>query len=456
MAFYTKKRQPRIFMGLSEVAGYYRHLKAGFDALGVPNTFFEPVPHKFAYHKPSALQQWVAPIILRSDAIKKKKSVERSYLRLLLTALQWLVFAYMALTHDVFIYGYRTTFDGAFVGKRRYRDIALLKAWGKTVIYVFHGSDARPPYLNGNYQDDTPETLAIRTQDRVASITAIERTADVVVNHPPTSLLHKKPVVQWSAVGIPFSGEESVSTQSPAAGDPVRILHAPSIQKTKGTPAVRAAIETLKTEGHAIDFVELVNVPNHQVISYLQKTDILVDELYSDTFLAGLATEAAYYGVPTVVCGLEHDLMAATMTPSFIPPAMTGPPDALVDNLHALISDAPRRKALGLSAQQYVRQQWAPAAVAQRFLRLCRNDIPAEWWYDPNTDTPYVGGWGLAAPDRHSVLTNHMHYAQQLAAQGGPSVLTTLGVNAPIFAALQASLQTNASPSLVQEPLPVA
>jgi hypothetical protein len=414
MPFYrNSKRPPRVFMGLSEVAGYYRHLLAGFQELEVPARFFSPTEHRFQYHGVNWAGRHLTRVLQFYATVKHKKCWQRSALKCYFQICQWLLFAWAAASHDVFIYSFRGTFDGMLIGRRGYRELPILKALGKTIIYVFHGSDARPPYLNGNYQDDTPDELWKRTQQKLVEFSHIERHADAIINHAPTSQFHNRPVVQWLQVGIPFSAPpEDGGVASRAAAShaqvPVRILHAPSIQKTKGTTEVRKAIETLQAEGLSIEFVELVNVPNHQVLSMIQSVDIVVDELYSDTFLAGLATEAAYYGVPTVVCGLDLDKLAASIPQPITPPVQSGQPEALLSNLRALVLNPEERQALGQAAKQFVRQQWSPSAVASRYMRIIQGDIPADWYYNAHTDTPFVYGWGMPRDVRQQVVQRYI------------------------------------------------
>ncbi|HRS98142.1 MAG TPA: hypothetical protein P5040_08135, partial [Smithella sp.] len=44
-----KSKNPRIFIGLRELSGYYHHLKKGFDQLGLESVFVNLSGHPFGY-----------------------------------------------------------------------------------------------------------------------------------------------------------------------------------------------------------------------------------------------------------------------------------------------------------------------------------------------------------------------------------------------------------------------
>jgi hypothetical protein len=70
----------------------------------------------------------------------------------------------------------------------------------------------------------------------------------------------------------------------------IKILHAPSDPKIKGTIVVNEAIQILKNKNLIFDFIFLTNVPNDVVIKELKNTDILIDQ--PSTWLGRLGMEA--------------------------------------------------------------------------------------------------------------------------------------------------------------------
>jgi hypothetical protein len=283
--------------------------------------------------------------------------------------------------------------------------LRLLRAFGKTVICVFNGSDHRPPYLNGRAvrraQVEGFASLARETRIVRTRVEAVERSSDQVVALAASAQFHTRPFVSFLAVGIPFP--DGPCLQRPEVEPPgkVRILHSPSDPVSKGTDRIRAAVRRLTEAGLAIEYVELRDRPNREVLEAIGACDLVVDELYSDTPLAGLGTEAAALGRPVLVCGYYADWVHREIPESHIPPSAFVHPDAFEAELERLVLDRERRQALGRAASAYVRERWSPRAVAERFLALANDDVSADWIIDPSR-LEYVHGWGL----EESMLTD--------------------------------------------------
>ena len=80
-----------------------------------------------------------------------------------------------------------------------YLHVPLLRRLGKRMVFVFNGSDARPPYINGarmapDRAMPTADCLAM-THRMKTSIAKIERHADAIVAQPAFSHFFERPVV---------------------------------------------------------------------------------------------------------------------------------------------------------------------------------------------------------------------------------------------------------------------
>jgi hypothetical protein len=62
--------------------------------------------------------------------------------------------------------------------------------------------------------------------------------------------------------------------------------------------------------------------------------------------------------------------------------------------IETLIVDTAYRHELGAKAKQFAETNWAPKAVAARYLRLIHGDVPADWLFDPR-QLRYLHGCGL-------------------------------------------------------------
>jgi glycosyltransferase involved in cell wall biosynthesis len=374
-------RPRRIFIGLNEVAGYYASLAAGFRQLGVPCTFLDERGHVFGYEPVSRLARFMQWADRAAEASRRPRRVAKAVARVA-------VFAWAVLRHDAFVITSGVSF---FKG----RDLAILRLLGKRVVVVFTGSDHRPAFLNGRLVAELSAAGTVAENGRqLAFVRRAERHANVIVALSSSAQLHRRPFAHLLAVGIPFATGAAGSDQggfSPDGG--VRIVHSPSDPAYKGTDVIRRTVEELGRR-HRIEYRELIGRPNSEVLAALAACDFVIDEIYSDTPLARLATEAAYFGKPAITCGYYASEISADLPPGMIPPATFHHPNELAAAVELFVVDAEARAEAGEAVQAFVRREWAPARVAERYLRLLDGPVPEEWLYDP-ARLRYVHGWGM-------------------------------------------------------------
>ena len=386
-----------MFIGLTEVAGYFGNLAKGLGELGIESTFVDLYSHPFEYSKSVGGRDRLVDLHRtlskrRASAVGDLSALWWAYLQ---KACVLLIFVRAAFSCDAFIFSSDTTF-------LRYLDLWVLRLLRKRIIFVFTGSDHRPSYMNGASVGSLDEgsiahCAALATEIK-AKLHVIERLADVVVGHHLCAHFHERSFVPVQLLGFPFTTTRTPLAASQGGAErAVRIVHAPSRPKHKGTAEIRLAISRLREQGHAIDFIELVNVPNDVVLDELARCDFVVDELYSDTRMAGLATEAAFLGKPAVVGSYARDKDLAidgVYPPSAFPPVQFCHPDRLEEAIRELISDVPYRLALGERACEFVRTQWSPSTVAARYVELIDGKVRDAWNFDPRA-IRYLHGTGM-------------------------------------------------------------
>ena len=95
--------------------------------------------------------------------------------------------------------------DGSFFSLR---ELPLLRLLGKRIVFVLHGTDARPPYMDGADMAASAHRsisdCAALTALKKKKIRRIEQHADVVLCHPLYSHFLERPYVRALSIGMPL------------------------------------------------------------------------------------------------------------------------------------------------------------------------------------------------------------------------------------------------------------
>ena len=397
-----KRKKLRIFIGPQEIAGYYANLSRGFKKLGVECDFITYDTHPFEYGQESRKPR-VLVIALWLRSVRKR--VTQSQVKEIVRYSEYIVLygwvLHAILRYNTFIFGFGLTL---LPGNK---DLPILRLFRKKIISnLAHGSEARPPYVSGFAQSKYGERLSteklINKSARIKSkVSTHERWADVIIGAPfSTSHFSNYKFVNHFCIGlpiqIPLPMKKSLTDQIPSEinnNKNVRILHSPSHPAGKGSSLISAAVNRLKDKGYTIDFVMLHGRPHAEILSELQQCDFVVDQVFSDTPMAGFATEAAWFGKATVVGGYGLEALKAFVPKRLWPPSKICHPENIESAIEELILDQRQRARIERDAQEFVRDNWIAIKVARRYLEIIEDQIPDEWWIDPS-DVFYLEGVG--------------------------------------------------------------
>lgn len=387
-------RKPRVFIGLSEVAGQFSSIEAALRGSGVDATFHNLSPDVFRYRGGKSRTVDRLRALRTAPEGTMRHGLWRLALRInrvMRRARAAALFPLAAVRYDAFILGGHETFLGGI-------DLWILRGLRKPVIIVFTGSDHRPPFLSGKgIRLHGDARSMIRASKRLSRrVRRAERWATAIVALPTSAQFHRRPFVDFLAIGIPMAAP-SVPPDRPASkSDAVRVLHCPTDPIGKGSDRIRAAIDRVRDRGVAIEYREVVGRPNDEVLQAIQWCDFVVDELYSDTPMAKFAAEAAHFGKAAVVGSYAVELYRR-YDATTLPPSHVCHPDAIEEAIHELASDPARCRRLGAEARDFVRSEWGLANVAERLMTLISGPSASEGMIRAE-ELSYVHGWGMPEP----------------------------------------------------------
>jgi glycosyltransferase involved in cell wall biosynthesis len=389
-------KNKKIFIGPCEIAGYYSNLANGFSEIGVTCEYLTYNYHPYQYGGESKNYHLIR-LIKFFNKLKSQFSKKSIILKILMTipaeflSLIWGIFA--IINYDIFIFGFGKSLLPLNL------DLSILKFFNKIVILnIGHGSESRPPYIDGYLNDKVREkkistsTLFSLTKKIKSNIKNYEKNVTYIIGSPfSTSQFTNKKFINFFSIGVPIINEKKVySYRNQYKIEPLstinkkcRILHSPSHPIAKGTHLITNAIENLKMKGYSIELIFLTGKPHTEVVKEILLCDFVVDQVYSDTPMAGFATEAAVFGKPAIVGGYKFDYLKKFVNNEIWPPSKICKPDEIEDNIEQLILNRNEREQIGIEAQKFVQKNWNSAQVASRYLQIIQNNIPDEWYINP-------------------------------------------------------------------------
>lgn len=376
----------RIFMGLGNTAGYNTKLQKGFDELNIPSYILDLDKDPFQYSNSANLYIRLLRYLFHnkmSNSLYKKIIFHILYKICLFPIFLWTIVRF-----DVFIFGYNSSFF-------KFLDLPILKLLNKKIIYIYFGSDSRPPYMNGviiKGKKWSIDKIYKETVKRKKKIKIVEKYADIIINHPACGQFHDKNYINWLCIGMPtiISKNTIVSTQD---NSKILVVHAPSRPLIKGSIQFEKYIKPY-IEKKQIEYVELINKPHKMVLETLQKCDFVLDELYSDSPLGGLSSEAASYKKISIVGGYYHNEMKNDIESKYIPPTLYCLPEEIENNIHMLINNHHMQTELGSKIYDFIEKNWSHQIVAKKILKLIDGTYPLEWIYETKNNS-YIYGYGL-------------------------------------------------------------
>ncbi len=245
-------------------------------------------------------------------------------------------------------------------------DLPLYRLLGKKLVFHFHGCDIRnrahmkATHAHSTCSECDPPFCIPARQRRVLREAASHAQAQIVST---PDLLESAPgaIQMHVAVWLPDYAP------SPPRAEPRLVLHAPTNRLIKGTPYVERAFETLRARFPGVTFRTVEKLPWAELKALMSECDVFVDQLHMGWY-GMVSAEAMALGKPTL----------AYIRPDFEPrmkdaPVVRTSVETLVDDLDALLRDAPRRAELGARGRAYVEREHDAHVIAGHLVALYRS-----------------------------------------------------------------------------------
>jgi len=250
-------------------------------------------------------------------------------------------------------------------------DVVLARLLGKRVVVTFNGTYSRlkiVSWLSQRYsqwgrQRSFPYTLNDATVDaktwarNVAWLLLAHRVfclnPDLRRGLPGSRFL---PYVKASVVG------KEARVRSVHAGQKITIAHAPSYRSLKGTDLFLAAVDRVNARHGNLVVLLLENLPNDQVVTALDKADLLFDQLWAGWY-GGVAVEAMSLGLPVLSYLREADLKYLPVSVRHRLPILQVDPDSLEQVLEAVSTGQINVAEASRKSIEYVKSVHSPHTI---------------------------------------------------------------------------------------------
>lgn len=246
-------------------------------------------------------------------------------------------------------------------------DLPVLKLFKKKIVVHFRGLDIIDikhfDYLREKNRGIEVAKPALSRPEQIRKVKKWLKYADVVlVSEPdlfavtPTATLSPQVIdmTYWTPSRQPLSEQDGI----------IRIVHAPSSRRKKGTDFIERSVDELKLKGHRVELVMAEKLPHHKIRELYEISDIGVDQvLYG--WHGKVSVELMALGKP-VLCYIDPELLK--YRPDL--PIVNVTPLTLVTELEKLIVSKSLRNEIGNASKEYVARFHDVERVVDELLTL--------------------------------------------------------------------------------------
>ncbi len=350
----------KIFIGIHETGNLTLMLSRGFRELGYEVTNVVIKPRREIKPK----EGYDGYICLPDNMTQHWFDLTKHFLR-------------NAFTHDIFIFNvsssfYSNTWPLPYLSPLNEIELALLKSFGKKVVFIAPGSELRSiRLLIRDLKNDgltslaryfekyiLDENLSKNEYMKRKKARLIEKYGDFIFTRPNNAGLLEKP---YKLLDLPFD-VDTVEYNVSITDNPL-VIHAPTNRLIKGTKYILNAVETLRREGYRFRFLLCENMPNNVLKKKLTEAEIVIDQLLLPGY-ALFAIEAMASG--NVVLG--NAIPNYNGFPGHTPVVTTNP-GSIYNNLKMVLENPELRSRKAREGRRYVEKYHDYKKVAKNFLK---------------------------------------------------------------------------------------
>jgi glycosyltransferase involved in cell wall biosynthesis len=249
-------------------------------------------------------------------------------------------------------------------------DLPLLRWLGKKIFVHFRGLDLVDlkyfDYLRARTAGDDAQEPTISRPDQSRSLGQWRKYAHkLLISEPDLLRVAPEALLVQQAIDLGKWRPERAQPKSNEDGI-IRIVHAPSSRRKKGTEFVEAAVAGLKSLGYWVELILIENIPFDEVKALYEMADIGVDQVLYGWY-GKVSIELMALGRP-VICYIDDQWHP--YRPDL--PIVNANPKTLVEQLLRLIKDANLRKELGEAGQAYVARYHDVRVIIDQCLDIYR------------------------------------------------------------------------------------
>lgn len=252
-----------------------------------------------------------------------------------------------------------------------FRDLPLLKRFGKAIFVTYQGDDARQAdycraHFRINATDEVgPDYYRPGSDERKRrEITSFDRYADGIYALNPDLLYVLPPRARFLPYAHIDLDQWRPADHRPGTGRRPLVIHAPSHRGFKGTRHILAAVERIRSEGVEFEFMLVENLPNAKARKIYEQADLLVDQVFAGWY-GGLGVELMALGKPVICYVREEDLRFIEPEMQSQLPVIRAEPDTIYRVLkECLTSHRHKLAELGALSRTYVERWHDPLRTA--------------------------------------------------------------------------------------------